>query len=141
MLIKYVPPAVANVSKSLSLPVSRASRLNASCISLIRTVNLNLSTEGLPLAPGNSQSMSKPSKLYFLRYLITLAMKARRLAELATSGMKGSEPIAHPPTASSTFRLGFCSRRANVLAYRPTNAQVSEFRILLQIQGFQTTTA
>lgn len=34
-------------------------------------------------------------------------------------GTKGSEPMAHPPTASKTFSLGFIFFRAFVRSYNP----------------------
>ena len=88
-------------------------------LTLINIVNLNLSSGWLPRAPGNSQSISRPSKLWRLRYRTTLLINIRMLVLVARMDTKGLDPMYHPPTARRTFRSGFFSLRATVRAYRP----------------------
>ena len=51
---------------------------------------------------------------YRLRYLTTLLTQALLLRSLRTMGMKGLEPIIHPPISQRIFRSGFRFFRARV---------------------------
>lgn len=77
------------------------------CHTLTSWVKWVLSSGGLPLLAGYSQSMSRPSKPCFCRNWTDVVAKSLRPASVATIRVKGADPIFHPPTANNVFREGF----------------------------------
>lgn len=69
-------------------------------------VNFLLSSAGLPLFAGYSQSRSRPSKLLSRRKLAANKAKSFLLTSVSTITVNGSEPMFQPPIASKVFKSG-----------------------------------
>ena len=80
----HLPVGTAAVSRSRSFPVFWASAWKAAMSSSHRSENLCLSSAGLPLDPGYSQSRSSPSNPCVLKYVIVVEMKFDLVSCVAT---------------------------------------------------------
>lgn len=82
-----------------------------------KVVNLCLSSAGLPLLAGYSQSRSRPSKPRSLRNSMESATNSCLLAAVETIAVKGGELKVQPPTANRVFKLGLICFKALILSY------------------------
>lgn len=80
-------------------------------------VNLSLSSLGLPLLAGYSQSKSRPSKFLSLKNFMVDLVNSALLSGVFTICVKGLDPMFHPPTANRVFAVGFFSFMSLNLAY------------------------
>lgn len=84
-------------------------------------VNLSLSSGGLPLFAGYSQSKSRPSKFLSLRNWMVDLTNSALVSWVFTIWVKGLEPMFHPPTAKRVFTAGFLTLMSLNRAYLPKN--------------------
>ena len=83
------------------------------------SVNRCLSSGGLPLLAGYSQSRSRPSKLILLRNVITFCANSSISTALSTSSVNGPEPCVQPPIANNIFNFGLTFFKFAVSSYFP----------------------
>ena len=92
--------------------------MSLSCIPTLQSsVNLCLSSGGLPLLPGYSKSKSNPSKFLSLRKSMEVVINSFLLLSVLNMADILATPKFHPPTASSVFSSGFCCFRLVNLSY------------------------
>ncbi len=72
------------------------------------SVNLCLSSEGLPLFAGYSKSRSRPSNLFFLISWMEDVTNSCLVLEVTSIVAIFSTPKFHPPIANNVFSDGFC---------------------------------
>ena len=111
------PAGTAAVSRSRSFPVFWASVLKAAMSSSHRSENLCLSSAGLPLDPGYSQSRSSPSNPCVLKYVIVVVMKLDLEPWVATlkKYYKLVIPSNEPFTKTNTQTISRKSKKAQIL--------------------------
>ena len=100
-------------------------------------VNLSLSSGGLPLFAGYSQSKSRPSKFLSLRNWMVDLTNSALVSWVFTIWVKGLEPMFHPPTAKRVFTAGFLTLMSLNRAYLPkifVNSEITAF--LGHLEGY-----
>lgn len=130
---------IKTLNKILSLHLPKILSFDTNELKLTWTNNLNfsLSSGGLPLAVGYSQSRSRPSNRRSRRYLMADWIKAFLVSEVVTMRVNGAVPRFHPPTASSVFSSELTVFKSLNLEYLGTemNIRFSNFkRIIIALE-------